>query len=70
MTFVELTPETAQLLLDAYWTEKNRVRHEAEQWEGQAARDATKLRKLRLDAILNHGVPEEQVNRFVYGEEH
>jgi hypothetical protein len=65
---VELTPQQAQHLLNAYWFERNRRRHEAEPWESQAMRDAGK-REREIEEAIALGVPWEQAERFVYWEE-
>jgi hypothetical protein len=65
---VELTPRQAQHLLNAYWHERNRRRHEAEPWESQAQRDSLK-REREIEEAVSLGVPFDQVVRFVYWEE-
>lgn len=61
---IEVSPAQASKMLDAYWHEQRRIRHEAEPWPSQAERDARK-RDSAIDEAVERGVPREQVMRFV-----
>lgn len=65
MRFIELSPIMADLLIRARYYEMGRIRHAEEKWDSQRKRDE-KHRDTFMTKAIEAGVPEDQVDRFVF----